>query len=79
MQSAAAASEPVWDETDRLLQALRPVHELYRDTRERRELLALLKAIRLAPTLEICEDLLRGEHVPLSKLDPEWAKAYGLR
>lgn len=38
---------------------------------------ALLKAIRLAPTLEICEALLRGEKVPRSKLDPVWLKAYG--
>lgn len=38
----------------------------------------LHKALRLAPTLEVCEALLRGESVPKSRLDPEWSKAYGL-
>lgn len=36
------------------------------------------RAMMLAPTVEICEALLRGEDVPVSALDQEWAKAYGL-
>jgi hypothetical protein len=28
--------------------------------------------------LTICEALLRGEHVPVDRLDPEWAERYGL-
>lgn len=50
----------------------------YRDSRARRESLALLKAVRLAPSIEVCEALLRGQRVPRSKLDPTWLKAYGL-
>lgn len=38
----------------------------------------LTKAVRLAPSLEVCEALLLGEQVPVSRLDREWAKAYGL-
>jgi hypothetical protein len=29
--------------------------------------------------LTICEHLLRGEHVPLERLDPEWVRIYGIR
>lgn len=36
-------------------------------------------AVMLAPTLAICEALLRGEHVPLSKLDQLAATKYGKR
>jgi hypothetical protein len=39
----------------------------------------LWKAIMLAPSLEICEALLRGESVPLDRLNPEWVKRFGLR
>jgi hypothetical protein len=42
------------------------------------ESLALIKAVRLAPTLQICEALLRGDHVPRSRMDPEWLRRYGL-
>lgn len=35
-------------------------------------------ALRLSPSLEVFEALLRGEKVPRSRLDPTWAKAYGL-
>jgi len=48
------------------------------DLQARHDDLVLLKAIRLAPTLEICETLLRGEHVPTSKLDPDWVKHYNM-
>lgn len=33
----------------------------------------------LAPRIEICEALLRGETVPLSDLDPVWVERYGLK
>lgn len=39
----------------------------------------LTRAVLLAPSLEICEALLRGERVPVSRLDPRWVKRYGLR
>jgi hypothetical protein len=50
----------------------------YRDSHERRIGLAMLKCVRLAPTLAVCEALMRGEKVPASALDPDWAKAYGI-
>ena len=50
----------------------------HRNTEERMRSLQILKAIRLAPTLEICEALLRGERVPKGMLDPAWCKAYGI-
>lgn len=74
--SAAPQLEP--DETDRLLYALEPVLAKYRDTKERREAQEILKAVRLAPSLEVCEALLRGEKVPISRFDPQWARKYGL-
>jgi len=61
-----------------LVDALEPILEKYRDTRKRRESLALLKVVRLAPTLEVAEALLRDEKVPRSRLDPKWLKSYGL-
>ena len=39
----------------------------------------LIRAVRLAPDLETCEAILRGEHVPRSRLHPHWAHAYGIR
>lgn len=60
---------------DRFLAALRLEHR--RDTQARRESLALMKVIRLAPTLEVAEALLRGEKVPRSRLDPLALRAYG--
>lgn len=65
--------------TCRLLRVMEPERAHYRSTPEREESLLLLKAIRLSPTLDMCERILRGEPVPKSKLDPEWAKAYGIR
>jgi hypothetical protein len=37
------------------------------------------RAIMLAPTLDICRALLRGENVPLSKLNPVYVRKYGIR
>lgn len=42
-------------------------------------LAALERAVMLAPTLEICEALLRGEAVPLSKLDDFYFRRYGVK
>lgn len=67
----------IWD--DPFLDALEPMLDKFRDTKERRESLVLLKAMRLAPDLETCEELLRGKIAPKSRIVPEWAKAYGLR
>lgn len=38
----------------------------------------LYKAVMLAPTLETCRALLEGQHVPVQRLDPSWARRYGL-
>jgi hypothetical protein len=65
-------------ETEQLLSALEPVLAKFRDTRQRRESFVLLRAVRLAPDLGTCEAILRGDRVPRSRLDPEWARAYGL-
>jgi hypothetical protein len=48
------------------------------ESQEREESLEVIKAMRLAPTLQVFEALLRDEEVPISELDPEWVKAYGL-
>jgi len=67
------------DETDRLLAALEPLLAKYRDSRERREAQSLLRALRLAPTLEVFEAIVQTPRsVPRSRLDPEWLRRYGL-
>jgi hypothetical protein len=33
----------------------------------------------LAPSIAIAEALLRGERVPVSRLDPVWVRRFGLR
>jgi hypothetical protein len=43
------------------------------------EIAALYRAVMLAPTLEVCEALLRDEQVPLSRLDPVWVRKLGRR
>jgi hypothetical protein len=37
------------------------------------------RAMMLAPTIEICQALLRGESVPVDELRPEWVKRFGRR
>jgi hypothetical protein len=37
------------------------------------------RAMMLAPTLEVCEALLRGEMVPIDRLDPEWVERFGVK
>ena len=65
-------------EQDRFMEAMEPLLSRYRESKMRREHLALVMAIRLARDIETAEALCRGEKVPRSRLDPEWAKAYGL-
>lgn len=38
----------------------------------------IAKAWRLAPNLLVCRALQQGQAVPVSALDPQWAKRYGL-
>jgi hypothetical protein len=74
----------VLEETDRLIAALEPLAQEWRAEKGRRQSLEyrqsleLLRAIRLAPRLEICEAILRGERVPRSMLASDWLEAYGL-
>ena len=63
---------------DAFWEAIEPLLEKYRDSDARRRHLFDIKCVRLAPDLETCEALMRFEKVPRSKLDQEWAKAYGL-
>lgn len=65
-----------WD--DAPLDALEPVLAKFRDSAARREGREMIKAVRLAPTLEVCEALLRDEPVPKSRLDQEWLSRYGV-
>jgi hypothetical protein len=37
------------------------------------------RAIQLAPGIEICEALLRGESVPFDRLDQSWVRRFGRR
>jgi hypothetical protein len=39
----------------------------------------LWRAVMLAPSLEVCRALLRGERVPLDHLDAEWLRRFGRR
>lgn len=44
------------------------------------EVMQLDKAVMLSGgNLAICEALLRGEHVPIDKLDPVYVAKYGMR
>jgi hypothetical protein len=46
--------------------------------KRRREATRLFQAIMLAPRIEICEALLRGEKVHRSHLDHQWLRRFGL-
>lgn len=50
----------------------------HQQAEQQRETDLLIKVVRLAPTLDVAEALLRGEPVPLRYLDQRWAKSYGL-
>jgi hypothetical protein len=39
----------------------------------------LWRAFMLAPSLEVCAALLRGETVPVDRLDPAWVARFGRR
>ena len=43
------------------------------------QLARIYRAIMLAPSLPVCEALLRCEHVPLSAMDPVWVVRLGIR
>lgn len=60
-------------EVIRLEQQQRGIYLLDEDIRK------LARAVMLSPTLDVCEALLRGEHVPTSRLDPAWVRRYGMR
>lgn len=64
-----------WD--DSFLDACEPLLARYRDSNLRRWSQFAAKCVRLAPNLETCEALMRGEKVPMSRLDPEWVRRYG--
>ncbi|MET0564486.1 MAG: hypothetical protein ABW114_13715 [Gaiellaceae bacterium] len=36
-------------------------------------------AMMIAPTLEVCDALLRGETVPIERLDPDWVRRFGIK
>lgn len=78
MPSGVAQQQPATATSiEQLVQLLRstdPERILWRTQYERR----LARAVLLAPTLEVCEALLLGEPVPRSRLDPLWARRYGL-
>ena len=44
-----------------------------------RDLTQTWVAMMLAPSLEVCEALLRGESVPVDRLDQEWVERLGRR
>lgn len=80
---SSAAHQPL-DFTDclcedcRFLNAMGPFLAKYRDSRERRAANHILKMLRLSPTLEVCEALMAGRKVHRDRLDPYWARRYGL-
>lgn len=37
------------------------------------------RAMMLSPTVEVCDALLRGESVPLEKLNQDWCARFGLK
>lgn len=46
---------------------------------ERHSLRRFWQALMLAADVETFEALLDGERVPISRLDPEWVKHFGMR
>jgi hypothetical protein len=41
------------------------------------ELQRIYQAMMLAPQVDVCDALLRGESVPPEHLDPDWVKRFG--
>ena len=60
-------------------QELLQLEEQAREQQREDAIYRLGRAVMLAPNIAICEALLRGEHVPISRLDPDWVRRYGLR
>lgn len=50
-----------------------------RDQRRRDQADRIYRAMMLAPRIEVCEALLRGESVPLKDLDPIWVERFGFK
>lgn len=50
-----------------------------RRTRGDDEIARISRAMALAPTLDVCKALLRGESVPISSLDLHWVRRLGLK
>lgn len=44
-----------------------------------REAARIWQAMMLAPTFEVCEALLRGETVPIDRLDPDWVERFEVK
>lgn len=74
--------------TDGVYNSIEPVHPAVIEAREvirlEQELREqpdddLARALMLAPSLEVFQALLRGEAVPLSKLDARMFRRYGVR
>jgi hypothetical protein len=49
------------------------------DSNERAMTQRIFRAMMLAPTVEICDALIKGEHVPIEQLDAEWVERFGRR
>jgi hypothetical protein len=69
---------PEGEDVRSLVQGSNP-HLLFEAIAQSEHALRLRKAFHLARDLETCEALLRGDAVPLSRLDSGWVERYGLR
>lgn len=49
------------------------------DAHERAATARIWRAVMLSPTIEVCDALLRGERVPVERLDVEWVERFGRR
>jgi hypothetical protein len=49
------------------------------DAAEREWLRRIFSAVMLATSVEVCDALIRGERVPIERLDPEWVARFGLK
>lgn len=54
------------------------LEDRWRASEERAAANRLWRILMLAPDLEVGEALCRGEKVPVSRLDPAWARRFGL-
>jgi hypothetical protein len=49
------------------------------DATDREWLRRIWSAVMLSTSVEVCDALLRGERVPIERLDPEWVARFGLK